>query len=213
MFRLGIFLSREPPGSSQRQTITVNTESTLPPPPASKGRDPWKIFGVITIVLVVVGGAVGVGFVLGKDTSSGDAEPTGTLPEDADAPTTTLRAQPTTTTISRVPAGASGLYANDGQLSDSEQDEFLDLALELGVPSDAFVSISDKDRVENYGVGMCSMLDRFGAFDPAEAQWKQEIAEANNTSSIDPKVDVLAGAAILAAQFMCLDFIIAANEL
>jgi hypothetical protein len=198
----------------------VNTESTLPPPPASKGRDPWKIFGVITIVLVVVGGAVGVGFVLGKDTSSGDAEPTGTLPEDADAPTTTLRAQPTTTlraqptttTISRVPAGTSGLYDNDGRLSDSEHDEFLDVALELGVPSDAFVSISDKDRMENYGVGVCSMLDRYGAFDPTEAQWKQEFAEANNTSSIDPKVDVLFTATIFAAGFMCLDFLIAANE-
>ena len=104
------------------------------------------------------------------------------------------------------------MYANDGQLSDSEHDEFLDLALELGVPSDAFVSISNKDRVENYGVGMCSMLDRFGAFDPAEAQWKQEFAEANNTSSTDPKVNVLAVATMLATQFMCLDFIIAANE-
>ena len=51
----------------------MNVETTLPPPPqASESRNPWKIFGIITIVLVLVGGAVAAGFVLGssKDDSS-----------------------------------------------------------------------------------------------------------------------------------------------
>ena len=81
----------------------VNTESTLPPPPppVSKGRNPWKIFGIITIVLVLVGGAVAAGFVLGSsnDTSSESTPAESTAPAPpTGAPTTAAPATAAPTT-------------------------------------------------------------------------------------------------------------------
>ena len=80
----------------------MNTESTLSPPPASKGRDPWKIFGIITIVLVVVGGAVAAGFFLGSSDDDTPVAAETTAPATTTAPPTTTTAAPTTTSPPRV---------------------------------------------------------------------------------------------------------------
>ena len=85
----------------------MNAETALPPPPASKGRDPWKIFGIITIVLVVVGGAVAAGFFLG---SSDDETAVGTVPPVTTSAPTTTTAPPTTTTAA--PATTAAPYIN-----------------------------------------------------------------------------------------------------
>lgn len=72
----------------------MNT-SPLPPPVAStpNARNPWKVFGIATIVVLVVGAAIGGGYFLG---TSGDGSPTPPA-STIQPPPSTLPEPPTTT--------------------------------------------------------------------------------------------------------------------
>ena len=67
----------------------MNTESTLPPPPPSgQSRNPWKNFGIITIMLVLIGGAVAAGYFLGSSEDAVETAPPATALENNAPPTT-----------------------------------------------------------------------------------------------------------------------------
>jgi hypothetical protein len=194
----------------------VNAESTLPPPPASKGRDPWKIFGIITIVLVVVGGAVAAGYLLGSSDDDTPVAAETTAPATTTAPPTTTTAAPTTTSPPRVtrpvttPSPAD-YDKNDYYVSPLEFDNAMRILTNPRITNWSAQDLVglDREMMERAGEGLCGLIseapwDVQGAFD----QFKEEAyASADAAGTPRSRADVLREVAVLGGLIMCADLI------
>jgi hypothetical protein len=173
---------------------------------SKRGITSWLVAAVI--VLAVVGTAVGLGFLLGSDSTSGDSESAPPAPVATIARATTTVARPTTT-VARPTTTLSldqflGFDGNDGKLTPAEYLDTVESLQDLGI-----TTTLNADSIEKLGAEYCRILEVYGPNQQANEVWKADFAReilANTGISLDDAfLEEALTIAVLASTRMCSD--------
>jgi hypothetical protein len=166
---------------------------------SKRGITSWLVAAVI--VLAVVGTAVGLGFLLGSDSTSGDSESAPPAPVATIARATTTVARPTTTLS---PGQFLGFDGNDGKLTPAEYLDTVESLQDLGI-----TTTLNADSIEKLGAEYCRTLEVYGPNQQANEVWKADFAReilANTGISLDDAfLEEALTIAVLASTRMCSD--------